>query len=78
MPRLEALRLLLDECLALRLKLDAGEIQALVDWIAGIECHALTFSDLHAAARLFEGVCRAPSGSISASTGPCVGHPAPV
>ena len=56
-PRLQALRLLLDECLALRLKLDAGEIQALVDWIAGIECRALTFDDLRAAVRLIEKLC---------------------
>ena len=56
-PRVDALRLLFDECLALRLTLDAEQIQALVDWIAGIECHALAFNDLRTAVRLIEEVC---------------------
>ena len=77
-PRVEAMHLLLDQCLALRLRLHSGLVQALVDWIATIECHVLTFNELHAAVRLVEGVCGTPSGSTPASAALGVEHPAPV
>lgn len=50
--RVEALRALLDECLALRLPLDPPTVDRLVDWIGGIECRRLVFGDLDEAVRL--------------------------
>lgn len=50
--RSEALGRLMGECLALRQRLDHENVGELVRWIAGIECYALTFSSLDAAAEL--------------------------
>jgi len=44
--RSDALARLMDQCLALRLRLDRDNVKKLVDWIAGIDCYALTFSSL--------------------------------
>jgi hypothetical protein len=50
--RSEALGRLMNECLALRQRLDQNNVQQLVRWIAGIECYELTFSSLEAATKL--------------------------
>lgn len=44
--RVETLRAVLDECLALRLPLDPPTVDRLVEWIGGIECRRLVFGDL--------------------------------
>ncbi len=50
--RSEALGRLMNECLALRQRLDQTNVRQLVHWIAGIECYELTFSSLETAAQL--------------------------
>jgi len=50
--RSEALGRIMDECVALRQRLDHTKVRQLVGWIAGIECYELTFSSLEAAAQL--------------------------
>jgi hypothetical protein len=50
--RSEALGRLMNECLALRQRLDQKNIRQLVRWITGIECYELTFSSLETAAQL--------------------------
>lgn len=50
--RVEALRHLMDECVAMRLTLTPTEVQGLVDWLGSVGCHALTYSDLAAAVDL--------------------------
>lgn len=52
LARVEALRLLMEECVAMRLGLEEDEVQGLIDWIAAISCYALTYSDLSAAVEL--------------------------
>jgi hypothetical protein len=42
----------MDQCLALRMRLDPKSVQELIQWIAGIECYALTFSSLDEAVAL--------------------------
>jgi len=44
--RSDALARLMEECLAFRLRLDLAGVKDLVNWIAGIDCYALTFSSL--------------------------------
>jgi hypothetical protein len=44
--RSTALRRLMEECLALRQRLNRDNVGALIRWIEGIECYALTFSSL--------------------------------
>jgi hypothetical protein len=51
-PRVEALRHLMDECVAMRLALTPAEVQGLVDWLGSVDCHALTYGDLPAAVEL--------------------------
>jgi len=53
-PRSDALARLMDQCIALRLHLDQGSVKRLVDWIAGIDCYALTFSSLDEAVDLVQ------------------------
>ena len=77
-PPVDAIRLLLDECLALRIRLDSRVVQALVDWIASIECHVLIFNDLHAAVLLIESVCGTLAGLSPADAGLGAECPAPV
>jgi len=50
--RSEALAKLMDQCLALRQRLDYGNIAELVRWIHKIKCYSLTFSSLDEAADL--------------------------
>jgi hypothetical protein len=54
-----ALGRLMDECLALRQRLDRGTVEELVNWIAGIPCYTLTFSSLDSA---IEAIAQATSG----------------
>ena len=51
-PRVEALRHLMDECVAMRLALTPAEVRGLVDWLGSVDCHALTYGDLPAAVEL--------------------------
>lgn len=55
-PRVEAVGRLLNECLAMRQRLDQDIIARVVRWMSGIECYALTFSSLEEAARLIAEV----------------------
>ena len=50
--RSEALRRLLEQCMASRLDLTADNVRELINWIAGIECYELPFSSLEDAADL--------------------------
>jgi hypothetical protein len=49
--RVDALRALLDECLALRLPLTPSTVDRLAAWIGGIDCRRLVFGDLAEAVR---------------------------
>ena len=51
-PRADALRRLMDECLALRTRLNLHHAQRLIDALCGIDCYALTFSSLDEAVAL--------------------------
>src|ERR1051326_4941199 len=51
-PRAEALRRLMDECLALKTRLNLGDVHRLVDALCRIDCYALTFSSLDEAVEL--------------------------
>lgn len=51
-PKIEALRRLMDECVAMRLSLAPAEVQGLVDWLSTVDCYALTYSDLPSAVGL--------------------------
>jgi hypothetical protein len=53
--RSEALRRLMDECLALSQRLSQTNVQALVNWIADIQCYSLKFSSLDRAVELIRG-----------------------
>ena len=53
-PRSDALARLMEQCLALRLRLDRDNVQKLVDWMGGIDCYALTFSSLDEAVDLVQ------------------------
>ena len=59
--RTEALRGLMDECLALRQQLTFDTVCQLVRWIAGIDCYKLTFSSLDEAVGLIQKVVGFPS-----------------
>lgn len=59
LARSDALARLMDQCLALRLRLDQGSVAELIRWIAGIDCYALTFSSLDEAVAGIEGVLAA-------------------
>ena len=48
----EALGRLMNECLALRQRLDQTNVRQLVRWIAGVECYELSFSSLETATQL--------------------------
>ena len=49
LPRLDALGRLLQQCLAIRLDLDAATVGRLVDWIATVDVYELAFADLDSA-----------------------------
>ncbi len=55
--RTEALRRLLDECLALRLTLNDELVERLVEWIAGIACFELEHGDLDTAVSALRELC---------------------
>jgi hypothetical protein len=57
--RSEALGRLMDECLALRQRLNDENVARLINWIGGINCYALTFSSLEEATDLISQVVRA-------------------
>jgi hypothetical protein len=46
MPRAEALRRMMAECLALRERLTRENVEDLIDWISNIDCYKLVFSSL--------------------------------
>jgi hypothetical protein len=55
LPRLDALGRLLEQCLAIRLDLDAATVGRLVDWIAEVEVYELWFADLDGAVSALAG-----------------------
>ncbi|MCP5363963.1 MAG: hypothetical protein H6905_01785 [Hyphomicrobiales bacterium] len=57
LSRVEGLRRLLEECLALRTPLDERTVGRLARWIAGIECRTLTFSSLDEAVGKLRDLC---------------------
>ena len=61
MARSEALAQLMDQCLAMRMRLEPKSVQELIQWIAGIECYALTFSSLDEAVALVRGTAFPPA-----------------
>lgn len=61
--RAEALGRLMDECIALRQRLDLPGVMALIDWIAGIECHQLVFSSMDEAVACIVGMAGPASGA---------------
>lgn len=54
MPRTDALRQLMDECLAMRIELTPRHVSALVRWIAEVDCYALAHADLREAVGLLQ------------------------
>lgn len=52
LERSAALARLMDQCLALRLRLDPVSVRSLVGWISDIDCYALAFSSLDEAVTL--------------------------
>jgi hypothetical protein len=57
LPRVEALRRLMEECLAVRFEFTAPNVRQLVDWIAEVACYTLTFDNLASAVQLLSRVC---------------------
>ena len=57
LSRVEGLRRLLEECLALRTPLNEVTVASLARWIAGIDCRTLTFSSLDDAVVLVRRLC---------------------
>jgi hypothetical protein len=62
LSRVEALRLLMEECLAVRLEFTATNLRRLVDWIAAVDCYTLTFDNLASATQLLCRVCDEAQG----------------
>ncbi len=52
MNRSDALARLMEQCIALRQRLDESNVRELLRWIGSIDCYALTFSSLDEAVRL--------------------------
>lgn len=65
--RVEALRALLDECLASRLALDPPTVDRLAAWIGGIACRRLVFGDLAEAVGLLVGLTAAAGPAPAAA-----------
>jgi hypothetical protein len=65
--RSEALRRLLEQCMASRLELTTDNIKELIRWIVGIDCYELTFSSLEEAADLVSEVTGHENGPKGAS-----------
>lgn len=55
--RPEALRRLLSECIAWRMKLTGENVDRMIDWIENIECYELVFSSFEDALPLIDRVC---------------------
>ena len=53
----EALRRLMDECLAVRRDLDRANVGALIEWLRGVDCFELPMSSLADAVNLLQGLC---------------------
>ena len=58
-PRADALRRLMEECLALRTHLSVELVQKMIDSLSRIDCYALTFSSLDEAVGLISNVAGA-------------------
>jgi hypothetical protein len=54
LSRSNALARLMEQCLALRQRLDQDNVRELIRWIGAIECYSLTFSSLDEAVALIE------------------------
>jgi len=48
----------MDECLALRTRLNLADVQELIDTLSRIDCYALTFSSLDEAVELISRALR--------------------
>jgi hypothetical protein len=59
-PRSEALGRLMEECLALRQRLNRENVTKLLRWMAGIDCYALTFSSLDEAVEQVSSIVQRP------------------
>ena len=66
--RSAALGRLMDECMALRGRLDRAVVGQLVDWIAGIDCFEMIFSSLDAAVAHVTQAIGPPDAQMSAIT----------
>lgn len=60
----DALRSLVDECVAISGRLDVARVQALVNWIAGIPCHELTYGTTASAVSAIRTALSAPHGGL--------------
>jgi len=60
LSRVEGLRRLLEECLALRTPLNERTVGRLAQWIARLDCRALTFSSLDDAVAELRALCSRP------------------
>jgi hypothetical protein len=69
LPRVDALYRLLDECVAMRLHLAPAQVQGLVDWLATVRCHSLSYRDLPTAVGLLLG-CSSSMAEHSSARGP--------
>jgi hypothetical protein len=58
LSRSEALARLMDQCLALRMRMDGNSVGELVRWIAQIDCYALSFSSLDEGVGLVRSTAR--------------------
>lgn len=62
----DALRRLVDECVAISGRLDVARAQALVNWIANIPCHELTYGSTTSAVSAIRTAFGAPHGGVGA------------
>lgn len=63
LSRIEALRRMLDECLAMRLRLDTEVVARLARWIEGVECRELDVGLLDDAVQALRGLCLEPAAA---------------
>jgi hypothetical protein len=66
--RADALRRLMEECLALGTHLTLEEVRGLIDSMSRIDCYALTFSSLDEAVTLVSGAVGGPQGDCIKDT----------
>jgi hypothetical protein len=67
LARTEALRRLMEECLAISQRLTKENVFQLVKWLAHIDCYALTFSSLDQAVSRIEQLVGSPANLQEAS-----------